>query len=797
MFGKKKAASSEAATSEPAAGAEPAVKAKTKAKSKSKAVKNGHSVNFFAAHAEKLVLGLVVLAAAYLIYDGLSEKGYDPNRQPPQLEQTATKLLNDIRQGDPWPALEKERTIAHDFAKRTDEARMPSDPSLYPVPVMEVQDKGAYEKRGDPQLAAPIRVIGQSVIGLIAVEGPENAIDPFEDFEDADKLETKKKSTRNSRAQAMAAASGMGSEGSAGMTGSPSMGTEGAEAVGPVKRLFPSQYNKGFSIGGIGGGEYGGDMMGSMMGGGGGSMMSGGGTVPSTGGSLTGGPVVKEKKPLAKPILFNAVTALVEHDALVKEYNAKLRESASFMLPRDLPMYLSFEVQRVEITGANQKIEEKDWKTVTDASKQLAMTKSWLPKFPQRVPDVIDPTAFDQALTMPIPPMLIQDYRRFAKHPDIDWAWDAGMSQMQMQMPVPDPTQGMPDPSEGALPGELAGLSAGMGMSGMMGGMGSGMDSGYGTGMSMGYGGDPSGGMSGYGSGYGAGSGYGGESGMGYGMGGMSMMLPKYKMIRFYDQLDPKDVAKTFRYRVRVMMEDPNYPSDRFPAPRPSDMKDDVFARVAKLRQKEDPEAEKIRKENAKLRPGSRPKIYNRSKRFTPWSEPSNAIYVRGPEDVYIGKFAKSAGEPTVEAVLVRLDTQKGAYIPMFSFATEDIKEVRLPPFRRGVVMVFKELAAQFAHPITTVIKQWPSPGYNFAGWSTVVDIRGNDPLAISEKDDPMTEIGEMLMLMGDGRVEVTNEFDDAFWYRGFTLAEEREAAENGTAVSADAMGSMSGGSTY
>ncbi|MGN6544070.1 MAG: hypothetical protein ACTHK7_03405, partial [Aureliella sp.] len=490
-------------------------------------------------------------------------------------------------------------------------------------------------------------------------------------------------------------------------------------------------------------------------------------------------------------------------------------ESASYMLPRDMPIYLSFEVQRVEIGQPNQKINEEDWQAVTDASKQLAMMKNWLPKYPQQIPDVIDPSAADPALTMPIPPILIHDYRPFVKHPDIDWAWDAGMAQMQ-QMPaeVPNPAQ---QTIEGQLPGERAPVGGAMGYgSGMdsaslygtdsaMGGMTSGGGSmpGYGGGSSYGAGGS----MPGYGGAesgaYGAGADmYGGMSGggsgygMGYGMGAMAKPAP-YKMVRFYDQLSEKDVRKTFKYRIRVMMEDPNYPSDRFQAPRSSDMKDDVFARVAKLRQVEDPKADKVRQDNEKARPGTPPKVFNRTKRYTPWSEASNAIYVRGTEDVYVGRFKSKIGAPDAEpeAVLVKLDTQKGAYVPMYAFTTKEGKpKDNPPPYRRGAVLVMQKITTQFPHPITMVMKEWPDyPG--FKGWSTVVDIRGNDELVLSDnKEDPLSDNGEMMLLMGDGRVEISNEFDDAFWYRAFTLADEREAADKaGASPSSDAAAGPAG----
>jgi hypothetical protein len=324
------------------------------------------------------------------------------------------------------------------------------------------------------------------------------------------------------------------------------------------------------------------------------------------------------------------------------------------------------------------------------------------------------------------------------------------------------------------------GMGMGMGMdSGSMGGsgygMGMGMDSTMGA--SYGYTGDT---MGTYG---------GGMDTSGYAMGGnMAMLPPPYKMIRFYDQLKESDIRKTFRYRVRVMMEDPNYPSDRFPAPRNSDLKDEVFARVSALRQVEDPKASDVMKENLAMARNATKKVFNRTKRFTPWSEASNPIYVRGVEDVYIGKFAKKGSEP--EAVLVKLDP-KGAYVPMYSFVPAENK--RLPVFRRGAVLAYQKVTTQFAHPISLVIKMWKD--YSFAGWSTVVDYRGNEALANDSKDDPMTDIGEMMVLMGDGRVEVSNEFDDAFWYRAFTLADEREAADNAASPPTDMGGGTMTGS--
>ncbi len=77
-----------------------------KGKSK-KSVKQGPKVNFFAAHAEKLVLALVVALLSFLVYEGLGGKTYDQTRVPTQLAEKATSISNNIKSGDPWPGIKE------------------------------------------------------------------------------------------------------------------------------------------------------------------------------------------------------------------------------------------------------------------------------------------------------------------------------------------------------------------------------------------------------------------------------------------------------------------------------------------------------------------------------------------------------------------------------------------------------------------------------------------------------------------------------------------------------------------
>ncbi len=87
--------------------------------------------------------------------------------------------------------------------------------------------------------------------------------------------------------------------------------------------------------------------------------------------------------------------------------------------------------------------------------------------------------------------------------------------------------------------------------------------------------------------------------------------------------------------------------------------------------------------------------------------------------------MGKKQANPEVEAVIVRLDPRKGAYVPMYFFTEDEealkkqaeerdeerapsFKKVAPPPFRRGAVMALgTPITTQFAHPITNAIKRW------------------------------------------------------------------------------------------
>jgi len=853
---KGKATAASKSVAEPQGTAAPKVAKASKGKgSKRKNTLAKGGPGFFAAHIEKLITLGILAAVGFLVYSGFSTPGYDSAAAPDKLEREAKDLLNQISQ-DHWAEIsaDPERQIKHDFATQVAQARRPTDPKMYNNGVWDPKPLGVFEKRGDPKLLPPEQLVVKSVAGALAVEVPIEAVDPYDALEDAEPIRPKQKKSSNRRAPgAMGGGEGGyggtagGYGGEAGYAGGMAGGTGmagGPNAIKP-KRYLRADYNRGVSVGGgmAGGmgmaGSYGGEGGGAGYGGGG--MYAGGGAgMMGPGGGVGGGtPAIrnglnarnKDRQPKIKigsrATVFNAITALVPHKKMVEEYLAQFQDSGSFIPARDMPAYLSFELQRVDVTAdPTRVIAEKEWTKISDGTKQvnLPRTDLWAARpfvpgmerpLARPLPDVIDRNAGSPGLTMPIPPLLVHDYREFCKHPQINWIWDTKSLVVRRPKKVIDPDANnnlLPGsrPRGGAMGGGAGMAGGGMyggeggGYGGGMGGYGGGMggyggEAGYAGGAMGGYGGEAGygGGMGGYGGGGYGGGGYGGEGGGMYGGGmaggGMGMSpnapQPEFKMVRCYDFLTQRDVAKVFRYRIRLIMRDPNYPEvAHIQRPAPNTLKDEVWARVAPLIAKED-QAVKADPKNAM-----------RTSRFTDWSEPSPPVRVELPSRVLAGDVefdgpktfkvdgqtvALTVKEPKGNVVATTMDWKTGAMFAMES----DV--------RRGSVLVDK-VNVELIVPSSRLVKIKKDQPIDTR--STIVDLRGGKPLAGDSRDDPLKDIGEMMVLKPDGSVHVTNEFDDMFLYRMYRFADEHEMAEKmsaGPAGGAAGMGAGYGGGGY
>ena len=584
---------------------------------------------------------------------------------------------------------------------------------------------------------------------------------------------------------------------------------------------------------GSGGGRGGGGMGGGSMGGGVGGEGMGGG-VGGGGAGLGEGSRGPTHRVGSTPVFFNAITAVIPHRKNFQEYYDTFLNTGTFIQERDLPQYLGIEVQRVEVPSNDpyREIKEEQWKTILTnrevADMPLDMFKekntknpkfAWASHYPtgrrrgeprigSPVPEVIDPRAVLNGLTAPIPPVLISDYREFSKHPAIAWRWNAKTIKAK---PKKDDGANKGSGDDDVIFGGTAGAGAGPGgeggmlgggrgggggSGGMMGGdEGSGEDYGSGSfggedyGSDGGYGeggmgggsmgGSMGGGRGGGGMGGGSLGGMGGESGYG---GGTSMLAnlnpetqPEFKMVRMYDFFNSKDapVGKTYRYRMRIIMRDPNYPENQdynkavyktapipLPPPDNRELDHDVYIRVSKLKDVDDKAIEDSKKKNA---------YKARTMRFTDWSEPSAPVTVTPPNSAFIGDIAPNSGDrPPVAKVAV---TQMSGN-PKFPGAVLSA-EVNA---ERGSVLGVEpnnKTPLEIIAPTNKIVKK--VEGQSVMPRQVVIDIRGGALLQGNSKDDPLMTNGEIMIMRADGSLIISNKQDDEFLYRMYTFQDDKE----------------------
>jgi len=469
----------------------------------------------------------------------------------------------------------------------------------------------------------------------------------------------------------------------------------------------------------------------------------------------------------------------------------------------DIPKYLLYVAERAEVSDdPNAPLQ---WQTISNTSFAMESAAKNYAGFP---PDVADPAYLLPSLTMPIPPILLHPYDALALHSQVpkrklqmtlamaqpgaegQAKTDAGEEAAAGPKPSDDFTEGLPRlPQAGA--GGMAGMGGyGMGM-GYPGGSEMGSGGMYGGGM---YGGDMSGGSM-YGGGmYGGGmygsegsmSGYPGAGGMGsygseggnYGMPGMPGMGPqqpivKYKMIRFFDLT--AQVGKSYRYRVRVMMEDPNHPLDKTAEPNQRILDQAVVDRVAVVTKAD----EEYQKTSGKFR-----RTYWLQ---TDWSEPSDVVSVVVPEHFAAGgatgarSIRLAAAGPAVE-----IEEAKGKVVTV---VWDQRRATEVPSERevlRGAFLDFTD-KADVLQPLTLQIKTIED--YSFDTEAFVADLRGGESLLLdvdeTSKEEKLLPVpGEYLVVDGDGRLIVCSEVDDAEEYRRLLFIEDSPAPAAGGMMS-------------
>lgn len=743
---------------------------------KKKASSSGKSIGakgFLVLHIEKIVFAIIAILSLALVYLGMSGDKIASSKNPADLKKKAEVTLASVVNDSHWEqiAADAGRTHADSFIRVTN----PIDGVEWKEPRVFTPSNKSKTKRGDPEIKAPIKLMARYYAGPIA-QLVNN--DPFEGFMDAKREEPKK--PKNSGQAGAGGYGGFGGEGGGemgsggGAAGRGSGGMAGGMGSGAG----------GMGSGGLGG--EGGDGMGGLAGANAKRMLSPGYDKGYRVGMKTNPELFsvpkkadKNKKNIAaKSFEVVAVTALALHEEMETSYKSVFQdnEPPDFMSGRDHPFYQGFEVQRVEITSSSQEIKEEDWKPLPDAS-PTQFKKFAVEEFMGTCNEVNRAGWTTSNLSMPIPPFLRMDYRTLASHPDVP-------------SNMPELVRDDDLPSGGMLGGMGLGGMGGMGGMGGDGYGGSGMGGdGYG-GMAMGgdgYGGMGTGGEGGMGVGgmggegsYGAGgeggmvggSGMGGDGYGGMGMGGMGGMggaagiaaparLPstKYKLVRFFDTKVEKE--KSYRYRVRLVMYDPNFPEYEMIAPKTINLNKEAVDRVQDLKLAVKPDSDNFNK--------------RKSERFTAWSEPSDVVTTVMPAAVYAGTLGKPAlalfgdGElfetlPT-KTELVLNDRLK-SYFPSFALKEKD-------PVSRGYVFTAGHKANrdghEFVHPVLSVLKvlkrvnpRDPEVKIDFPITQVaVLDVGGGYPLKMLTNKDGGTG-GEVVSFDATtGQLVVSREFED------------------------------------
>ena len=770
--------------------------------------------NFLVMHVEKVVFGFIALIASIVMYVGFSAKPYSSAKTPEKLKEQATQVSRDLKV-DHWTAMKDEegRKVDPVFTIAAGDSRKKIDPIPYIADPTGSSKIRLGAKRGDPAILAPEHLEAKYYLGPIATWAPK--VDPLAILEDAKKVEVKQPKNASGfpgsgeggpqgAGKGGGSSSGGSAEGGLGMGGGAGMGMGMGMGNDPNlagRRVLFAGYDRGFNFGM----STFANPMGSMGGGGGypgGMGESGGYPGGAEGGNLGGAaggtiPKAETRKIIAKGYGFVCVTALAPHHEMETNYRKEFYDVIGYMEGRDSPNYRGFEVQRVEITDPNKEIAEKDWQALLDASPEKYKEAV---KYLVGTCSEINPLDWtDPNLSMPIPPILLNDYRKFATHSKIKYgapeeADFPGMGGMGSGfgegggMPGGYGDGGYGDGGMG--PGGMGpgGMGAG-GMGAGSGSSGSGMPGGYGEGGGMSSGSGSGGMTSGFteGSGSGYGGGYGGGDG-GLGNAGTMMEVPrrlpstKYKLIRFYDF--KTEAGKIYKYRVRLLMYDSNFPEWSALKPASSTLKTETLRRVQTL------ESEFKAKESAPVKKATNPPTVvaqaKREKyRETEWSAPSKAVLIKKPAMVFAAETKEK-----LECVLVDFEVQRGISIPKkdtvergFVFGTPN-KQVKS-----------KDVGIDIIHPVTKVIKALKD--YRATNFVTVVDWKSPSPLntMIANPKDAIKTGAEVVSFDPiTGQLVVSREFDNFTSFNMYVQPDLPAVGPLGGGLSAGNANGMSGG---
>lgn len=686
--------------------------------------------NFFFHHIEKLVLAVVLVAVVGVIYLRVGRPGFDENQSPDKLQQVAVTARNNI-QSTTWDQVKSEtkRTTRGDYDRRVKETQRNAESTPYSVDVPWDKPLGRPgARRSDPEVLKAELLEVSAVVGPIAVRGDSKRHRLLQ-LEDAPPKKEKKsrKEKDKDRGPANDPDGDPGDDEYEYDDGDPAdggLGGGGPTAAGGSRKVPKSKvcgYRPGSS----------GDMAGGDMGGGLGPS-SPGGMSPGRGrGNEDSG---ANEQIVPAPAALIAVKALFPFKKQHEIYKKAFADAVGYSPSRDRVDILFAYLQRADVTDdPTKELKDEDFSDVkwghTNSYKALEKTKKWAGIPIERV----DLAFVNPNTTLPCPPLMLRcldDFMLHSKSPKVGTVQkitSASDEENKDAEDIDDEPSNEPgaEPSANSGPG---GYYGGEGLGGSGDGLGDGDDGGMGAGM-MGGGAD---GMSGYG-----------------GSRRVAIEEIEYKLVRMYDLT--AEPGKVYRYRIRVLLRDPNNPNptDRADFKKPSrrHMAKEVIERLTK----QEAAAKKAGKKTIPFWLDSG------------WSDASPAISLPSPNRVAVGPVtsARRVTSPTGASSFVRWERSgpSGTAVPIVwdpSYATDLSTEKAVT---RGSVLDALVDSAEVIEPVSLIIKEIKDA--KIISQLVVIDIAGGDSLPTTVRKEKLASAGEYLLLTADGSLVVHNELDD------------------------------------
>jgi hypothetical protein len=450
-----------------------------------------------------------------------------------------------------------------------------------------------------------------------------------------------------------------------------------------------------------------------------------------------------------KPAYAMVINATVNYPRQWEEYQTAFASAPGGQDPsRDVPFYIGVRVDRADVTdNPDADPETLEWTRLPPAA-----LRSIQERYGEAVPEISDPEALDQYLTNPVPPFLLTNLIPALRHPDIERASmvESRYEEDDEEMHEVDEFGFSDDEGDGygrggpSMPGGAprgpsmgpsprGGRSPGPAMPG-------GPRTSTGPGASMG----PRMGGAGMGAGM-----------TGYGGGEMSLRKPvAKKQVRYVDfDVEP---GRVYRYRMLVVLEDPNRPREASMAPEITSLDDKARDRVRAL------EAEDARKSQAA---GRAVRTYFVS---TPLSEPSAAAKLPSTDRFFAGEGTPGSvirmdrvivptGDPQAKMLTVKFDAALGAFIPAELAA------------QRGAALNTKQ-DVEAIHPLENDLRKIPD--YAMRTDAVVLDVLGGDYLPGTDRNAPERSPGAALLIDAQGNLHVADEAIDVGQYRRFIFPE-------------------------